>query len=199
MLLTASVGAGKSLMIADILLTIQNKGKKALCIVNNSELVRNNKDTFVEQGGRASIYCAALGEKDDTESVIFGTPQSILNAIKRKERLANEQFSIIVVDEAHNINYDSSNSTFIHKLNIIEKKKVTNVSKKNPPDKFVCVSLRYGVIILTPEHPIYVINKGYTKAHSINKGDLIYVDRSYLHDMSKTNKNRKSPKASIKK
>ena len=104
-LLMASVGSGKSLMISDILLTLQKNDKLALCLVNNAELVRNNSQTFVEYGGKASIYCAAFDSKDTSESVIFGTPQSIINGINKNEQIAKIRFNLIVVDEAHSINY----------------------------------------------------------------------------------------------
>ena len=112
-LLMASVGAGKSLMLADIMLAIQKQGKKALCIVNNSELVRNNKETFVEQGGVASIYCAALGEKDSSKSIVFGTPQSIWNGIKKNEQIGKHRYEYIIVDEVHNINFNLKRSNFM--------------------------------------------------------------------------------------
>lgn len=115
-LLMASVGAGKSLMLANILLTIENQGKFGLCIVNNAELVRNNCATFNEEGGNASIYCAALGMKDASKNIIFGTPQSILNGINKNEAIAKIKFNIIVVDEAHAINYLNSRSAFIRIL-----------------------------------------------------------------------------------
>ncbi len=116
-LLLASVGAGKSLMLADILLRMQTLGKRALCLVNNAELVRNNCATFIEQGGKASIYCAALGEKDTSEPIVFGTPQSILNGINKNDKcLSNTHFNIIIVDEAHAINYVNSRSIFMRIL-----------------------------------------------------------------------------------
>lgn len=112
-LLMASVGAGKSLMLANILITMQNAGKRALCLVNNSELVRNNCETLKDQGGNASIYCAALGAKDISSSIIFGSPQSIINGINKDEPIASIPFNIIVVDEAHTINYFNDNSCFM--------------------------------------------------------------------------------------
>jgi DNA repair protein RadD len=115
-LLMASVGSGKSLMLADILLRMQTLGKRALCLVNNAELVRNNCATFIEQGGRASIYCAALGEKDESAPIVFGTPQSILNGINKNERIAQIKFNIIIVDEAHAINYLDDRSVFMRIL-----------------------------------------------------------------------------------
>ena len=115
-LLMASVGSGKSLMLADILLRMQTLDKRALCLVNNAELVRNNCATFIEQGGNASIYCAALGEKNISAPIVFGTPQSILNGINKNERIAQIKFNIIIVDEAHAINYLDDRSVFMRIL-----------------------------------------------------------------------------------
>ena len=115
-LLMASVGAGKSLMLASILLSIQNSGKRALCLVNNAELVRNNCATFNEQGGNSSIYCAALASKDTTGAVIFGTPQSVLNGINKNEDIGRIRINLIIVDEAHTINYRNSSSCFMRIL-----------------------------------------------------------------------------------
>lgn len=115
-LLVASVGAGKSLMLANILLTMQKAGKRALCLVNNAELVRNNCATLIEEGGSASIYCAALGEKNHSAPIVFGTPQSILNGINKNEEIAQITFNLIVVDEAHAINYLNHRSCFIRIL-----------------------------------------------------------------------------------
>jgi DNA repair protein RadD len=115
-LLMASVGAGKSLMLANILLTMQKSGKRALCLVNNAELVRNNCATFNEQAGNSSIYCAALGSKDASAPVIFGTPQSVLNGINKNETIGKIKFNIILVDEAHAINYVNHRSCFMRIL-----------------------------------------------------------------------------------
>lgn len=115
-LLMASVGAGKSLMLASVLLTMQQQGKRALCIVNNAELVRNNAETFYNQGGTASIYCAAIGEKDCSAPVVFGTPQSVLNGIVKKQDISKIVFNIVVVDEAHAINYLNHRSSFMRIL-----------------------------------------------------------------------------------
>lgn len=115
-LLMASVGAGKSLMIANILKTMASLGKRALCIVNNAELVRNNCETLVNEGVNASIYCAALGKKYTGESIIFGTPLSILNGINKHEIVGKIRFSLIVVDEAHTINFSNHKSSYMRIL-----------------------------------------------------------------------------------
>lgn len=115
-LLVASVGAGKSIIIADLLLTIEKAGKRALCLVNNAELVRSNHQTYVEYGGQASIYCAALGAKEDDQPIIFGTPQTVINGINKNEKISKVQFNLIVIDEAHNIDCFNSSSTFMRIL-----------------------------------------------------------------------------------
>ena len=115
-LLMASVGAGKSLMMADILLTIQKLGKRALCIVHSADLVKNNHETYVDQGGEAGIYCALLKRKEAQQPVIFGTPKSILNGIIKNDDIAEIQFNIIIVDEAHSINYTAEHSCFMRIL-----------------------------------------------------------------------------------
>lgn len=112
-LLMSSVGSGKSLMLGSILLTMQKANKKALCLVNNAELVRNNCETFREQGGMASIFCAALGIKDISQSIIFATPQTILNAINKNHPIADIEFNMIMIDEAHAINYLNHRSSFM--------------------------------------------------------------------------------------
>lgn len=115
-LLMASVGAGKSLMLASILLAIQKAGKRALCLVNNAELVRNNCQTFIEEGGEASVYCAALGSKDSSKPIVFGTPKSIINGINKNEEIGKINFNLIVVDEAHAINFLSPATCFMRIL-----------------------------------------------------------------------------------
>jgi DNA repair protein RadD len=115
-LLMASVGAGKSLMIAHILLKMQLADKRTLCLVNNSELIRNNHAAYVEVGGKASIYCASLGIKDVSSNIIFGSPQSVLNGINRNESIADIKFNLIIVDEAHTINFNNEKSCFVRIL-----------------------------------------------------------------------------------
>ena len=107
-LLEASVGSGKSLMISFILKTIQDQNKRALCLVNSSELVRSNSLEFEGIGGIPSIFCASLNKKEHTNNIIFATPQSIMSAIKCNHPIMHIVFNMIVVDEAHGIGGDTS-------------------------------------------------------------------------------------------
>lgn len=113
-LLMASVGAGKSLMIAEILLKLTLDNSRALCLVNNAELVRNNWETYLNQGGKAGIYCAALYKKETKKNVIFATPQSIIRGLNKD--IGQIKFDLIIVDEAHSINYLNKSSSFMRIL-----------------------------------------------------------------------------------
>ncbi len=115
-LFVSSVGSGKSIMIASIMLTLEQQNKRALCLVNSSELVRNNAETFREQGGNPSIFCASLNKKEFTTHIVFATPQSVISAIKSNHAIADIEFNMIVVDEAHTINHLEHDSVFMRIL-----------------------------------------------------------------------------------
>lgn len=116
-LLMASVGSGKSLMIAEVLLKFELLSKYALCITHNAELVRNNAKTYLDQGGNPGIYCAAMKRRDEDSNVIFASVQSIINAIKKGSPISKVLFNIIVVDECHMVNHTNISTTFMRVIN----------------------------------------------------------------------------------
>lgn len=103
LLVTASVGAGKSLIIAELLLSMERSKYKCLCLTLNSTLIQQNHDAYKDQGGDPGIYCAGLNAKDTNPCVIFASPHSITQSIKNHDAIENEPFRLIVIDEAHNI------------------------------------------------------------------------------------------------
>lgn len=111
LLVDASVGAGKSLIIAELLLWIERAGWKALCLTMNSTLIKQNAQTYRLQGGTCGIFCASLKEFSLDEPIIFASPHSIV-------RNLNEiRFNLIIVDECHNINHNNSNTMYMRILN----------------------------------------------------------------------------------
>lgn len=115
-LFVSSVGSGKSVMIGHMMKTIEDHGKRALCLVNSSELVRNNSETFKRMGGNPSVFCASLNKKEHDKNIVFATPQSIMAAIKNNHPIKDILFNMIVVDEAHSINHLSFESQFMRIL-----------------------------------------------------------------------------------
>lgn len=184
-LLMASVGAGKSLMLSSILQTMEQAGKRALCLVNNAELVRNNCKTFNDQGGHSSIYCAALNCKDSSAPVVFGTPQSVLNAINNDDPIANIKFNIIVVDEAHAINYLNHRSGFMRILR--------HYKQRYPAMRLLGATgtnFRFKGSSIVGEHELFKTQVGNITTESlIDSGYLIEphfeVDKNLVIDFSK--------------
>jgi DNA repair protein RadD len=116
-IVNASVGAGKSLIIAELLLIVERAGWRALCLTMNSELIRQNTQTYIEQGGNAGIFCAQLGRKDSLQPVIFASPHSVVRSIKNKGKLSNQPMSLIIIDECHNVSYNNKYSMYMRIYN----------------------------------------------------------------------------------
>jgi len=117
LLVNASVGSGKSIVIAELLLIIERAGWRALCLTMNSTLIQQNAETYNLQGGQAGIYCAGLGAKDTNHAVIFGSPHSVSQGIRNKTEISKQPFRLIVVDEAHNIDPNDNNTMYMRILN----------------------------------------------------------------------------------
>lgn len=97
----AATGAGKSHIIAAVAETIHeiSRGKHVLCLAPSAELVKQNAEKFVATGSKCSIFSATAGEKSLRHPVVFGTPGTVKNAIKR----FGSEFAAVVIDEAHGI------------------------------------------------------------------------------------------------
>ena len=103
LLVTLSVGGGKSLCIADVLLWIESFGYRALCLTLNSTLIEQNANTYKSQGGHCGVYCTLMNSHETEQLVIFGSPQSVCNGIRDEKKISKVRFNLIVIDEAHNV------------------------------------------------------------------------------------------------
>lgn len=117
LLVNASVGSGKSLIIAELLRLIERGGYRALCLTMNSTLIRQNADTYMKQGGNAGIYCASLHLKETSQPIIFASPMSVRGSIKTHGKLSKIPFNLIIVDECHNINFNEKGTTYMRIFN----------------------------------------------------------------------------------
>lgn len=117
LLVNASVGAGKSIVIAELLKVIEKAGWRALCLTMNSTLIQQNAETYKAQGGNAGIFCASLGMKQTTQPIIFASPLSVRISIKKSGKLSKVPFNLIVIDECHNINVNDTNTSYMRIFN----------------------------------------------------------------------------------
>lgn len=116
-LVDASVGSGKSLILSTILLLMERSGMRALCLTLNSTLIQQNQNTYKLQGGNPGVYCAGLNAKDFEHLVIFASPHSVCKDISNQGNISRQPFQLIIIDESHNINPHDSSSMFMRILN----------------------------------------------------------------------------------
>lgn len=100
-LIEAATGAGKSHIIAALAESIReiSGGKRVLCIAPSAELVIQNSEKYKLTGEPYSIFSASAGQKSLRHPVVFGTPGTIKNKIKK----FGKEFGLIIIDEAHGI------------------------------------------------------------------------------------------------
>lgn len=97
----APTGAGKSLIIAEIARVLHDisGGKRILITAPTAELVVQDAEKFRAMAGPCSIMSAMAGEKSLRYPVVFGTPGTIKNKVRR----FGPDFCAVIVDEAHRI------------------------------------------------------------------------------------------------
>lgn len=99
-LVEMSVGAGKSIYVAEVARLIHEmSGKRVLCIAPRSELVIQNAGKYKALGEQCSIYSASAGQKSLRYPVVFATPGTWA---KVAQRLGHE-FAAVIVDEGEGI------------------------------------------------------------------------------------------------
>lgn len=91
-----SVGAGKSIYIAEVARIIHKaSGKRILCLAPRSELVVQNHSKYEGLGLVASIYSASAKQKSLRHPVIFATPMTFKSVARRM----GPEFAAVIIDE----------------------------------------------------------------------------------------------------
>ena len=92
-------GAGKSLVISELARIARGK---VLVLAHVKELVEQNYQKFSSYGIKANIYSAGLFKKQTSESVTFGSVQSVSKSLKD----FNNTTSLLIIDECHRVSTD---------------------------------------------------------------------------------------------
>lgn len=102
-IVVAPTGSGKSFLIANLCEWVVSQGGRVLVLAHVAELIEQNYEEFTKISKvNASIYCAGLGEKDHTSSVVFASIQSIYKIWDKVDI-----FDFIIIDECHLVPFDS--------------------------------------------------------------------------------------------
>lgn len=111
---TASVGAGKTIMIAMIARRFQDMGWEGLVIARQGEIIEQDAEELWNLSVKNSLFSASLGRKAYAYPLIAGTEGTIINGLFDKvsdngtvikSLLSDFSPRYILVDECHQVNW----------------------------------------------------------------------------------------------
>ena len=99
-LIDMPTASGKSWVISAIAHTLHKmSGKSILCTAPNKELVEQNYEKYLLTGDKASMFSASAGQISLRYPVVFGSPMTIKNRLRRFD----DKFCAVIIDECHEI------------------------------------------------------------------------------------------------
>ena len=97
---SASVGAGKTLLIAFLTQQIMTRpGNSVLVLARQGELIKQNAEDAREVGVKLSIFSASLNQKSTYYPVVFGTEGTVGRGLGKEFK--DRTFTVILIDENH--------------------------------------------------------------------------------------------------
>lgn len=112
-LIDASVSAGKTFICAGLMQAMEDSRRNSLCLSMTSELIDQNSECYGDYVAKCSVFCAGLGKKNWRLPSVFATPQTLWAAIKKGHKIGKKKFSLIVIDECHNVNARDEKTTYM--------------------------------------------------------------------------------------
>lgn len=113
---TASVGAGKTIMIAMIARRFQDMGWEGLVIARQGEIIEQDAEELWNLSVKNSLFSASLGRKSTAYPLIAGTEGTIINGLFDKRDESGNLISkgaisdfcprYILIDECHQMNWE---------------------------------------------------------------------------------------------
>lgn len=113
---TASVGAGKTIMIAMIARRFQDMGWEGLVIARQGEIIEQDAEELWNLSVKNSLFSASLGRKSTAYPLIAGTEGTVINGLFDKKDDSGNILSkgalsdfcprYILIDECHQMNWE---------------------------------------------------------------------------------------------
>lgn len=101
---TASVGAGKTIMIGAIARRFQDMGWAGMVLARQGEIADQDAAEAWNMGVKNSLLSASLGIKSTVYNVIIGTEKTVANELEKK--LADFVPRYLLIDECHQLNWE---------------------------------------------------------------------------------------------
>ena len=106
-IIKAAVSAGKSLILAMILRRIRDismrSSQRALLLCRQGEIVEQDRDEASSCGVIGSTMCASLGDKSAQMPIVFGSEQTVANAMQKGGAMEDVVFRFLLIDECHHV------------------------------------------------------------------------------------------------
>lgn len=103
-IINATVGAGKSLLIAMVCHRVAEMGHRALVITRQGEIAEQDSEEMWDAGVENSIFSASLNRKSIHYPIVVGTEGTVCRALDNQ--LANFAPLFLFIDEAHMVDVD---------------------------------------------------------------------------------------------
>jgi superfamily II DNA or RNA helicase len=185
-LVVCATGTGKRLMAVEY----AQYFKKVLFVAHREELIQQAYDDF-EKEYPLSVGMIKGPKHELNMHITIGSIQTIW---RRLNDIPRSLFDLIIVDECfpagtrvdeiniEDIKVGDYVSSYNHKFNIIEKKKVLKIYKNKVHDHLVSIKLINGKgITCTLNHPIYTIEFGYVPAIFISLCKLLMLNVTIIY------------------
>ena len=101
--ISASVGAGKTINIAALAKHVSSLGGSVLVLARQGELIEQNSKMAWRCGLKNSVFSASLNSKNTFYPVIFGTEGTIARSLTTDFK--DRKFNLILIDECHMVDH----------------------------------------------------------------------------------------------
>lgn len=107
--ITASVGSGKTIMIAMIARRFSDMGYKGMVLARQSEIISQNAEECWNFGVKNSLFSAGLGRKSTAYPLLMGTEGTVVNSLfdadDKKQPLSDFVPRYLIIDECHQVDW----------------------------------------------------------------------------------------------
>ncbi|NCN41428.1 DEAD/DEAH box helicase family protein, partial [bacterium] len=211
----AATGAGKSIIISEVARIIHHKtGKRVLCLAPTADLVKQNISKYKAYGLNASVFSASAGAKELRHPVVFGSPLTVKNKIRRFQKQGDEGYALVIIDECFTADTMISTPRGEVPINSLRNGDIVcnAVGSGNVVTTFAKavyeiyeVKLSNGKTIkCTGNHPFFT-KRGWAEAKSLMEGEIVFrkedlscLQRSFSADeVSSQGKKRHVPATGV--
>lgn len=179
----ASVGAGKTIMIAALCKHVTDRNGKVMVLSRQGEIIEQDSEDCWSAGVRNSLYSASLGIKSSVYPVIMGTEGTVWRSLeqdmmydgvidcdftsrpKKPSKLHDYKPDLLLIDECHMVDYENDDSQYM--------KIIKELLRRNPKLRII----GYTGTDYRGIKPIIGSHESYLWKHK-----LVDISREYLTD-----------------